>query len=155
MLARIRGLPAPVLGWLPYVALAAGLQLSLGIIAAAVGAEGTGTIIPIRAAGSAAPAISTMDLFAHNAGIAIRSALGILTFGLYTLSVPVRSGFVIGAPERTPPACSGGHGPRWRCCPTASSSCPRSGCPRRWASGGCTPAGRSVAATGTASPCHG
>jgi stage II sporulation protein M len=97
MLARLRSLPAPVLGWLPYVGLAVALELSLFTIGAAVGAAGTGSIIPVRRPGGPAPDISTMSLFAHNAGIALRSAFGIVTFGLYTTYVQALNGFVIGA----------------------------------------------------------
>ena len=94
---RVRALPAPVRGWLPYVALAAGMELAVFVIGAAVGVEGRGTIVPIREPGSAAPAITTMGLITHNAEIALRSAFGIVTFGLYTTYVQVLNGFVLGA----------------------------------------------------------
>ncbi|MHB9287700.1 stage II sporulation protein M [Halobacteriales archaeon Cl-PHB] len=98
MLTRFRRLPPAVRGWLPYVALAAAMMGSLAILGAAVGAKSVGgTIVPIREPGSPAPALSTMAIFSHNAEIALRSAFGLVTFGLYTTYVQVVNGFVLGA----------------------------------------------------------
>lgn len=93
-----RRLPPAVRGWFPYVGLAAAVMFLVGILGAAVGAESTGgTIMPIRDPGQPAPDLSTWGLFSHNAGLAIRSALGVLSFGVYTTWVLLLNGFVLGA----------------------------------------------------------
>ena len=98
MLARYRALPPAVRGWVPYVGVAAGMGLTLFVLGAAVGAESTDSaIIPVREPGSPAPDLTVLGLFAHNAAIAVRSALGLLTLGVYTTHVQVINGFVIGA----------------------------------------------------------
>lgn len=98
VLGAYRRLPPRVRGWLPYV-LGAGLATILvGIVGFAVGAESTRSAsIPIRSPGSPAPDLTTASLFVHNAEIAIRSALGVLTLGLYTAYVVLLNGFLIGA----------------------------------------------------------
>ncbi len=98
MIRWIRRLPPSVRGWLLYVLLAAGMMFCTGILGAAVGAKSVdGTIIPIREPGSPAPDLSTMAIFWHNAEIALRSAFGLVTFGLYTTYVQLLNGFVLGA----------------------------------------------------------
>jgi len=98
MLGWYRRLPARVRGWIPSVAFAAVVTLLTGVLGLAVGAASApATSIAIRPPGSAAPDLSAVDLFVHNAGIAVRSALGILTGGVYTTYVLLVNGFVLGA----------------------------------------------------------
>ncbi len=98
LLAAYRRLPQWIRLWVPYVLVAAGMELALGVVGAAAGVQSVeSSIFPIRRPGDPTPDITTMELFVHNAEIAVRSALGIVTFGLYTVYVQLLNGFVIGA----------------------------------------------------------
>lgn len=98
LLETYRRLPPRVRSWVRYVAGAALAMGLVGILGFAVGAESArGASIPIREPGSPAPEVTTLSLFAHNAEIAVRSALGILSLGLYTTYVLLVNGFLIGA----------------------------------------------------------
>jgi stage II sporulation protein M len=91
-------LPPRVRGWVPYVAGAAATMLCVGILGFGVGVESApASSIRVRAPGSPAPSLGIVDLFVHNAGIAIRSALGLLSFGVYTTWVLLVNGFMLGA----------------------------------------------------------
>ena len=98
MLGWYRRLPPRVRGWLPYV-LGAGTVMGLvGILGFAVGvASPPASSLPVRQPGAAGPSLSTLGLFTHNAEIAIRSALGITTVGVYTTYVILLNGFMLGA----------------------------------------------------------
>lgn len=97
-LEAYRRLPPRVRGWLPYVAGAATAMSLVGILGFAVGAESArAASIPIREPGSPAPDLSTLSLFLHNGEIAVRSAFGVLTLGLYTTYVLLVNGFLLGA----------------------------------------------------------
>lgn len=98
MLGWYRGLSPRVRGWAPYVGGAATATLFVGFLGFVVGvASAPGASLPIRPAGSPGPTLSTVDLFVHNAGIVVRSALGLLTMGVYTVYVLLANGFLIGA----------------------------------------------------------
>ena len=98
MLGWYHRLPPRVRGWVPYV-VGAGLTMVLvGILGVAVGAKSPeATSMAVRGAGTPAPDVGVVDLFVHNAGIAVRSALGILSFGVYTTWVLLVNGFMVGA----------------------------------------------------------
>lgn len=98
MLEWYRGLPRRVRGWIPYVggaALAMGLVGTLGFGVGAASAPGSS--LPIRGPGAPPPSAGIWEIFTHNAGIALRAALGVLTFGVYTTWVVLVNGFTIGA----------------------------------------------------------
>lgn len=93
-----RRLPPRARGWVPYVLGAAGTMLLVGILGFGVGAESApARSIGVRSPGAPGPDLGVMDVFLHNAWIAVRSALGLLTFGVYTTWVLLVNGFVIGA----------------------------------------------------------
>lgn len=98
MLGWYLGLPPRVRGWARYVGAAVALTFAVGILGFAAGLESApATSTPIRAAGEPAPDLSVLGLFVHNAGIAVRSAFGLLTMGVYTVYVLLINGVTIGA----------------------------------------------------------
>lgn len=98
MLGWYGRLPPRVRGWVPYVAGAGLTMVLVGILGFAVGAESSpAASLPVREAGTAPPALGIADVFSHNAAIAVRAALGIVTFGVYTVWVLLFNGFIIGA----------------------------------------------------------
>ncbi len=98
MLGWYRRLPSRVQGWLPYVVLAALILVLTGILGFAVGVKSPpSSSLPIRQPGTAGPELTTVGLFVHNASIAIRSALGIVSVGIYTTFILLVNGFMLGA----------------------------------------------------------
>jgi uncharacterized membrane protein SpoIIM required for sporulation len=98
MLGWYRRLPPRVQGWVPYVAVAALTMVLMGILGFAVGVQSPpSSSLPIRSPGAGPADLTTVGLFAHNAEIAIRSALGILSVGIYTTVVLLVNGFMLGA----------------------------------------------------------
>lgn len=98
MLGWYRRLPPRVRGWVPYVAGAAAAMGCVAILGFGVGVESApSSSIGLWTPGSPAPSLGVADVFVHNAGIAIRSALGLLSFGVYTTWVLLVNGFTIGA----------------------------------------------------------
>jgi stage II sporulation protein M len=98
MLEWYRRLPARVRGWVPYVGGAALAMGLVGILGFGVGAASPpATSLPIRGPDPPPPSAGIWTVFAHNAGIALGAAAGVLTFGVYTTWVVLVNGFTIGA----------------------------------------------------------
>lgn len=91
-----RWVRAVVWSWGPYVLFAAGVFLVLAVLGAAVGAERTAAVVPLRAPGDPVPDQGVGYFLARNGLVALLMAAGWLFGGLPTVFLLGYNGFLLG-----------------------------------------------------------